>query len=595
MYSTRIVYDYLLKIYNNDDYSMFSIAYFVLIWMSLGNFISISYNAGFTLFINQLNISYLLIYLSSVIFVFIALFKELSSLSSKYVIIIVAFQLFLFFTFVYAPPRNADAMRVWLAKIYDILLNGEKILRPYAHYNTPDAFTLFHLPLIQIGDGQLFQLSIFTCFAGTLILLIKICNYYENEYVTYSCLLLFVFNPLITLSTTVIISDMPIILSFAGIMYAILLFSISPTKSFLFSVVIMVYALNIKYNALMIVPAYGGWILMNIKKIIKIIDLKIIVFLFFLLLNAVYPYIMNYLYIGNPVWPALINTFPANIPSWDIAANNLTQGFLNDEKSISNLISSFYNLLTMPHHINPIIILLIPFLFQKFKYVSYMPLVIVFSYFLFLWIMMPKFGESEKERYVLYLFPIIIPYGVIGFARQITKYKHRLKTPILYLIILIPTFIYFTFNVFYSKDSLHYIVFKNKDSWHKHTWYYGDYKWINENITLKNGEIIMVYSTVQLTSYLRKKYINIDPLSGYFKENEIFKTIAKYEDEILKRNIAYIFVDSHALDERNKKMISQLVSRGSITVMRNSNTFISRSRLFNLGSFHKTVFYKVNI
>ncbi len=249
----------------------------------------------------------------------------------------------------------------------------------------------------------------------------------------------------------------------------------------------------------------------------------------------------------------------------------------------------------MPHHINPIIILLIPFLFQKFKYVSYMPLVIVFSYFLFLWVMMPRFAESEKERYVLYLFPIIIPYGVIGFSRQITKYKHFLKTPILFLIIVIPTIIYFIFNVYYAKDSLQYLVYKNNNSWHKHTWYYGDYKWINENITLKNNEKLMVYSSNQLTYYLRKKYINIDPLSGYFKENEIFKTIIKYEDEIIKRNIAYVFVDYDVLDERNKKMINQMVSRGSITVIRNSNTFISSSRLFDQGSFHKTVLYKVNI
>ena len=91
----------------------------------MGNLISISYNARFPIFTNQLNITYLVIYLSAVIFVFIALYKELSSLSSKYVIIIVTFQLFLFLTFVYAPPRNADAMRVWLAKIYDILGNNE--------------------------------------------------------------------------------------------------------------------------------------------------------------------------------------------------------------------------------------------------------------------------------------------------------------------------------------------------------------------------------------------------------------------------------------------------------------------------------------
>ena len=595
MNTVSFVSEVYFKLYRHNDYSTYSIAYFVVIWMSMGNLISVSYNAGITIFTDQLNVSYLLLYLSAVLLVFIALFKELSSLASRYVIIIIVFQLFLFITFVYAPPRNADAMRVWLAKIYDILLNGEKILRPYAHYNTPDAFTLFHLPLVQIGDGQLFQLSIFTCFASVLILLIKICKYYNSEYLTYSCLFLFIFNPFITLSSTVILSDMPIILSVAGIIYSILIFSKNIKMSFWLSFVFMAYALNIKYNALMFVPAYGIWILINFKKLISLIDLKIFLFLFYLSIHAIYPYITNYFYIGNPVWPALTNIFPANIPSWDIAANNLTQPFLNHEINFSNFIISFFNLLTMPHHINPIVILLIPFVFQKFKYVSYMPSVIVSSYFLFLWIMMPRFGESEKERYILYLFPIIIPYGLIGFTQLITKFRHTLKEPLLFLIVGIPTLLYFSFNVYYAKDSLYYAIFENKKLWHKHTWYYNEYNWINENITLNNQDQIMVYSRAQVTSYLRKRYINIDELSGYFKEDKIYKTITNYEAEIKKHNIAYVFVDYNALDKRNLKKINEMVVNGRFTVLKNFNTFISSSRLLDRGDLRKTVFYKVNI
>ena len=45
-------------------------------------------------------------------------------------------------------------MRVWLAKVYDVWMNNEKIIRPYFHYNTPDAFALFHLPLIDFMDGE---------------------------------------------------------------------------------------------------------------------------------------------------------------------------------------------------------------------------------------------------------------------------------------------------------------------------------------------------------------------------------------------------------------------------------------------------------
>ena len=584
----------LRRLYEKEFFSIYSVAYFVFIWLSLGNMISAFYNAGIPVFMDQLNITYLIIYISAVILIFISLYKEISRLSSKYIKIIITFQYFLLLTFTYAPPRNADSMRVWLAKIYDIILNNEKILRPYAHYNTPDAFTLFHLPLIQIGDGQLFQLSIFACFSATLILLIKICNYYDKEYVTYSCLLLFIFNPFITLGATVIISDMPVILSFAGIMYSIILFTKYKTRALLLSFLFLAFSLNIKYNSLMIIPAYSFWILMNYKQIYKKIDINFILLFVYLFSHGVYPYIMNYFYFGNPVWPALTNVFPADIPSWDIAANNLTHGFLNDERSFSNLIISFFNLLTMPHHINPIVILLIPLLFQRFKYVSYMPIIIVFSYFMFLWMMMPRFGESEKERYVLYLFPIIIPYGIIGFSQLINKFKYIFKTKILYTIIIVPTMIYFSFNVFYAKDSIQYFVFNNKDVWHKHTWYYADYNWINKNLSLNNDEKLMVYSSNQLTYYLKKKYISIAPISGYFKDDKIYESTLNFENEMEKFNVRYIFVDITSIDVRNKKMISQLVSQGSLTVLRNANSFISSSRLFDRGSFHKTVLYKVN-
>ena len=157
--------------------------------------------------------------------VFLALYKELSSCTPYYVKIIVILNLLLFMTFAYAPPRNADSMRVWLAKVNDIILNGEKIIRPYVHYNTPDAFTLYHLPVIQFGDGQLFQLSILACFVSIIIILIKISESYSKYIFVNLGILFFIFNPLITLGATVIITDMPVILSFAGIIYSLIYYN----------------------------------------------------------------------------------------------------------------------------------------------------------------------------------------------------------------------------------------------------------------------------------------------------------------------------------------------------------------------------------
>ncbi len=587
----------IFQLYRNDLFSIVAVAYFICTWMTFGNILSILYTSKITIFTDQVNAIYLIVYILPIILVILALYKELSSHASYFVKIVVVFNLLLFVTFAYAPPRNADSMRVWLAKVNDIILNGEKIIRPYAHYNTPDAFTLYHLPVIQIGDGQLFQLSIFACFSSILIILIKICQSYNTINYVNLCLLLFVFNPLITLGATAIITDTPLILSFAGIIYSIIYYNKwNKSHGIILVLLFLAFGLNIKYNALMILPALLYWILTSIK-ITDIKNFRIVVYLSiaFTLINSIYPYLLNYIQIGNPVWPALNHTFPTHIPEFDITANSFTFNFLHDDINIFNFILSFYNLLTMPHHINPLIILLIPFLFQRFKYVSFMPVIIVCSYVFFLWIMMPRFAESEKERYFIYLFPIIIPFGIIGFVNIINSKLNIFRRRILQTLLVIPFSIYFMFNLYYSKDSLTYLIFNDKYQWHKHTLYYEDYSWINKNIILTGDQQIMVYSSNQQTNYLRKRYINIDPLSGYFKDDKIFNSSSDYINELKKFNIAYVFVDIDTVDEKSKSMFVKLVNNGNFINLRKSRSFISISRILNRGSINNTVIYKVNI
>ena len=587
----------LFQLYRNDLFSIYAVAYFVFTWMTFGNIISILYFYKITIFTQQINVLYLIFYILPITLVILSLYKELSNHTSFYVKLLVIFNLLLFMTFAYAPPRNADSMRVWLAKVNDIILNGEKILRPYAHYNTPDSFTLYHLPVIQIGDGQLFQLSILACFSSILIILIKICQSYNKIPFVNLCLLLFVFNPFITLGATVIITDMPVILSFAGMIYSMIYYNKgNKSHAIILVFLFLAFGLNIKYNALMILPALFYWILTNIK-IKDIKNFRIVVFLSiaFALLNSIYPYLLNYIQIGNPVWPALNHIFTSHIPEFAITAKNFTAHFLHNEKTISNFIISFYNLLTMPHHLNPIIILLILFLFQRFKYVSFMPVIIVCSYVFLLWIMMPRFAESEKERYFIYLFPIIIPFGIIGFNNILKSKLNIFIRRILQTLLVVPFSIYFAFNLFYAKDSIKYLIFNDKIQWHKYTWYYEDYNWINNNIVLNDDQQIMVYSSQQQTNYLRKRYINIDPLSGYFKDDKIFNSLSNYINELKKFNIAYVFVDIDAADERSKSMFVKLVDNGSFIDLRRSRTFLSTFRIFNKGSYNNTAIYKVNI
>lgn len=587
----------LRLLYRNDLFSTLSIAYYISTWIIFGNIISIFYTLKISILYSQINTLYLILYILPIILVLLSLYKELTKSTSPYVKIIVIFNILLFMTFTYAPPRSADSMRVWLAKINDIILNGEKIIRPYAHYNTPDAFTLYHLPIIQIGDGQLFQLSILACFASILILFIKISQTYNTKVFVNICVLIFMFNPLITLGATAIITDMPIILSFAGVIYSMIYYNKgNKSLAIILIFIFLTFGLNIKYNALMIIPAFIYWIFTNIKiKEIKNYQTYVYLIITISLCNSVYPYLLNYYHIGNPVWPALNNTFPTYIPEFDITAKTFTHNFIQNKRNITDIFYAFYNLITMPYHINPLIIISIPLLFQKFKYVSFMPAIIVSSYVFFLWIMMPRFAESEKQRYIIYLFPIIIPFGIIGFNNFFSKKINLFSRRTLQIIIATPLFIYFMFNLYYSKDSLLYFIFNDKFKWHKYTWYYEDYDWINKNIVLNDNQQIMVYSYNQQTNYLKKRYINIDPLSGYFKDDKIYNSTSNYINELKKYNIAYVFVDIDVADERSKSMFDKLVNNGSFIDIRRSRTFLSTLRIFNKGIINNTAVFKVNI
>ena len=93
----------------------------------------------------------------------------------------------------------------------------------------------------------------------------------------------------------------------------------------------LAFGLNIKYNALMILPAFFYWILTNIK-IKDFKNFRIVVFLSiaFALLNSIYPYLLNFIQIGNPVWPALNHIFTSHTAEFNITANYFTFNFLHE-------------------------------------------------------------------------------------------------------------------------------------------------------------------------------------------------------------------------------------------------------------------------
>jgi len=576
-----------------DDAPFLSVVLFVGTWLCLGNFWSLLCTYW------HVEISLCLTILSAVIYLFVAIpvvfysFRELVCLKCQWKWIVIA-ELIVFFTFVIAPPRNADAMRVWLAKVFDVWMHGEKILRPYFHYNTPDAFTLFHLPLINLWDGQIFQLSIWVALCAVLIVLIKIARVYLSERAIVVGICLFIFNPVIILASTAIITDIPMILAVAGLIYSMILYDQERfNRSLILVALFTAFGMNIKYNMLMFLPALFCWLIATTWK--KGMHCKSSLLIFVFIGLAILPYYMNYINIGNPVWPGLSKLFPSNNPSWDEMAFASSLKHLEGSRTLWSFVQSFSRLFIMPYHINPLAMATVFFVFVKFRYLGYVPAVFVTTYFFILWLMMPDFATSMRERYVLYLFPIIIPLGLSRIYEMASSFKNAKKLKqLLETSVVITIVIYSTFTIAYSYDSFQYLVTHDKSKWHRATWYYKDYDWINKNISLDNGDKILVLSIAQQTYYLKKSYISADGMSAAVNWSDLSNI-----EEIVKmlsiNSIKYIFVDATYLkgDGDAKKAISIAEKEKVIKKVRESRTKLYTSRVRDIYRETRTVLYKV--
>jgi hypothetical protein len=583
----------LFKKRNIDDAALFSIILFAGAWLFIGNFWSIvstyrpvNISSGITILSA---IIYLIVAIPVIIFFFIELFRLKSKIKW-----FIAAEVIVFFAFVIAPPRNADAMRVWLAKVYDVWMHGKKIIRPYWHYNTPDAFTLFHLPLINLWDGQVFQMSIWVALCAALILFIKIGRVYLTDKGIAIGLCLFVFNPLIILASTVVLSDIPMILAVAGLLYAMLLYEQGHfNKSLLLVVFFAAFGMNVRYNMLMFLPAALYWAFQKIRE--DGIYWKSSQWMLILIGLAVLPYCMNYFNIGNPFWPVFAEYFPSNNPYWDEVAIAGSSGAFGGERNLWSFIQSFYRLFLMPHHINPLAIFIIFFVFARHKHLDFIPALFVISYIFILWLIMPQYSVDEKERYVLYLLPIIIPFGISKIYGMESSCGEKIKK-VFESSVVIAILIYSVFTFVYSKHVFSYIYTGDKEVWHKDTWYYTEYDWINKNITLNASENILVIVPVQQTYYLKKPYINADALSAVVPWRTM-TNVNSIMSMIKKHNIRYIFVDEDYAksDVYINRAFDVLIENKRIEKIRENKVRQCSSRIRDIYTEVQAVLYKVRV
>jgi hypothetical protein len=92
--------------YNNDKFSTYSVAYFITNWFILGNINSFLYVLNYPVYLDQINILYLILYTLPIICVLIALFKEINTYMSSFTRAVIIFNILILMSFIYAPPKK---------------------------------------------------------------------------------------------------------------------------------------------------------------------------------------------------------------------------------------------------------------------------------------------------------------------------------------------------------------------------------------------------------------------------------------------------------------------------------------------------------
>ena len=470
----------------------------------------------------------------------------------------------------YTPPRAADAMRYHLAQLKDIVQNHGFVLRPYCHYNFPLYFSLLFLPIFMLLKGVGIKLAVCVYFLLSLFILLRIAKKIKLKYSRFLFLSFFLI-PIVYHEAHIVTNDWALI--FYSLIGFLFLLKSSETKNIAwiyFAFLALGFAMGIKYQSIILIPWYliiAYPILKNTKKLCSIYHL-LGSFIIMTLVASPF-YIRNFINLGNPVWPLAQNIFARQHDYLYQIVQQFNQG-IQGTHSFHGVFVNLKTFLTYPQI--PITIWFLILLGVIFTKRTELKIGLgILLYFIVWWIFQP----CLYIRFSLYALPIGLIAAVSLYEMLINKKQKILLFG--YRIIVLITAIYFIamagwYSIFYVK----YYFDRNLDSYHKYTWYYDSYKWINAHIP-RNSLILCIVSAGQ-TYYLDRPYLRADPtLSGLIDWNSI-----ENEEQLLKKlKINYIFYDfaywSAALGGKNKmELINKLIDLSSTKII-----FIKKEDLYS--------------
>ncbi len=476
------------------------------------------------------------------------------------------------------PPRAADALRSHLVQIKDIVDNHGFIFRPYCLYNVPMFFTLTFLPVFYAFKGVGLQFSILFSYFLSFIFILRLA---KVSRIKSSRLLVLIITliPIFFQESHQVYNDLVVIL-FILIAFFLLTenFSKEPDLRFYYLAFVSIgFSIGVKLQTVLVIPwiIVLGWQVLKRNGNVRYRFIHLCGGLLMMMLIPSPIFLRNFINVGNPIWPMMAELMPAKVLYWDQIAKN----FVSLHKGNYSLLSFIYAIKSiLLYPLIPCTIWILAVLGaitnrgSNRLYIGN-GLILYFGAF---WVINPNWG-GWMWRYSIW----ILPLGVISaimFYEWLQK-KKFIKLKIICQMAIVVTITYgIGIGIFYSKGYLEYIVTRDLEKYHKATYYWSEYNWINNNIP-KNSNFLVIVGAGQ-TYYLDRPYIRGDDMSGAINWNTV-NNILSLNNILKDMKINYVFY------VRNKGRISKLLDEFSLLnstkVILDRKTTISTQRI--MGTF----------
>ena len=416
-----------------------------------------------------------------------------------------ALSLLIYLLDAWTPPRSGDAMRYHLAQIEDLVRNGRFVFRPYYHYNFPLYFSYLSMPVYFAVGGIGVKLLNFLLLAQVAALTYGLGRAARLAR-PWTPVLGLLLTPCVLLGGTVVMNDMAVLC--AGLAGILLVFGYQriPRTSFLaLGFMSLGLAMGLKYQSALYFPWYlmlawvalGGKLSVNGSKMIAGLGLIAI------LLPAPF-FVRNYSNTGVPDWPLHPELFGAEQDYLYEVTTRYTEN-LTGQRGFAQTGAAVIEIVANPQFLPlmwPLALVGGWGLWRRRDAGHQLYLGLGLASFLGLWwLLQPRL----YPRFITFALPQLMVMATLGLESLRGGRLRRVG----YAAAALCAVFGMAFMLYYSLDFFRFHIDRDAQRYHRFTWFYDEYSWIDEHLA-PDARVMVIVSSGH-TYYLNRDYVRADP------------------------------------------------------------------------------------